>query len=130
MFAKIAADAVVLIHLGYILFVVLGGFLVLRRPKWLWLHLPAAAWGASIEFAGFFCPLSPLEQRLRIAAGQEGYTGGFIEHYLIPLIYPERFDRKTQIILGTLVVLINVAVYGTLTAKRLFNQRKRVEGGE
>ena len=82
MFLKLAADFVVLLHLAFILFVVLGGLVVFRWPRFMWLHIPAVAWGAFIELTGRVCPLTPLENRLRIAAGQAGYSGGFIEEYL------------------------------------------------
>jgi hypothetical protein len=86
--ARIAADLVVLAHLGFILFVILGGLLVLRWPRMAWIHLPAVIWGALIEFAGWICPLTPLENWLREASGTAGYQGGFIEHYLVPIVYP------------------------------------------
>ena len=102
--ARLAADLLVVIHLGFILFVIGGGFLLL---KWRWLvvaHLPAALWGALIEFQGWLCPLTPLEQRLRLAAGEQGYAGGFIQHYLLPVIYPEALTRDIQILLGVAVI--------------------------
>jgi len=105
------ADAVLVLHLAFILFVVLGGMLVLKWPKAAFLHLPAAAWGALVEFCGWYCPLTPLEIRLRYDAYESGYSGGFIEHYLLPLIYPEGLTRETQLILGVLVVAVNIAVY-------------------
>src|SRR5262245_41948400 len=85
MIYRIAADAVLTLHLAFILFVVLGGWLVLRWPRLALLHLPAAAWGATVEFFHLYCPLTPLENRLRLAAGEQGYSGGFIEHYLVPV---------------------------------------------
>lgn len=111
MTAAVLADLVVLLHLAFILFVMLGGLLVLRRRRLMWLHLPVAAWGAAIEFVGWICPLTPLENRLRAAAGEAGYSGGFIEHYLIPLIYPAGLTRELQWLLGALVLLVNAAVY-------------------
>ncbi len=123
MLSRVAADVVVVLHLAFILFVVAGGLLVLRWPRVAWLHLPAAVWGALIELAGWVCPLTPLEQRLRLAAGQEGYTGGFIENYLIPVIYPAGLTRTVQIVLGLVVVAINVGVYGPLTARRVRRAR-------
>ncbi len=109
---SLAADAVVLLHGLFILFVVAGGWLVAWRRWIAWLHLPAAVWGALIEFAGWICPLTPLENRLRRAAGEAGYTGGFIEHYLLPLIYPADLTRGVQIWLGIIVILANLAAYG------------------
>lgn len=111
MTAAVLADLVVLLHLAFILFVMLGGLLVLRRRRLMWLHLPVVAWGAAIEFVGWICPLTPLENRLRAAAGEAGYSGGFIEHYLIPLIYPTGLTREVQWLLGALVLLVNAAVY-------------------
>ena len=118
MFLKLAADSVVLLHLAFIVFVVLGGLVVFRWPRFMWLHMPAAAWGAFIEFTGRVCPLTPLENRLRIAAGETGYSGGFIEEYLIPVVYPDGLTRWVQISLGVGVVAINLVFYGLLVARR------------
>ncbi len=112
MFSSAMADILVVLHLVFILFVILGGFLVL---KWQWLilfHLPSVVWGAFIEFRGWICPLTPLEQKFRAVAGEEGYSGGFIQHYLLPVIYPDALTRDMQFALGTSVVVINLAVYG------------------
>ena len=118
MFLKLAADSVVLLHLAFILFVILGGLVVFRWPRFMWLHMPAAVWGAFIELTGRVCPLTPLENRLRIAAGQTGYSGGFIEEYLIPVVYPDGLTRWVQISLGVGVVAINLVFYGLLVARR------------
>ena len=118
MFLKLAADSVVLLHLAFILFVVLGGLVVFRWPRFIWLHMPAAAWGAFIELTGRVCPLTPLENRLRIAAGESGYSRGFIEEYLIPVVYPDGLTRWVQISLGIGVVAINLVIYGLLVARR------------
>lgn len=112
------ADAVLVLHLAFILFVVLGGFLVLRYPRLAWLHLPAVAWGALVEFAGFTCPLTPLENWLRVRGGEGGYTGGFIQHYLVPLVYPGGLTRNAQVLLGALVIGINAVVYLALWRRR------------
>ena len=117
------ADAVLLLHLAFILFVMVGGILVLRRPWLAWLHLPAAIWGALIEFAGWICPLTPLEKKLRLLAGEQTYRGGFIDHYLIPLIYPDGLTREIQWLLGMLVLAVNAAVY-----LRFWRQRKAARG--
>lgn len=111
MSTAIVADLLVLLHLAFILFVLLGGLLVLRWRRLLWLHLPVVAWGAAIEFVGWVCPLTPLENRLRAAAGDAGYGGGFIEHYLIPLIYPADLTRELQWLLGAVVLVVNAVVY-------------------
>lgn len=116
---RLAADALVLLHLGFILFVLLGGLLVLKW-RWLaWLHLPAAAWGAAVELFHLYCPLTPWENALRRAAGEQGYDGGFIEHYLIPLIYPSGLTPQMQLWLGGVVLLVNGLVYGTLLLRRI-----------
>ena len=108
----LAADLLVLVHLGFVLFVVLGGLLVFRWPGWVWVHVPAFAWSAVIEFNNWICPLTPLEQRFRMAAGQDGYTGGFVEHYLLPILYPDGLTREIQIGLGLFVLGVNALVYG------------------
>lgn len=105
------ADAVLVLHLAFILFVVLGGLLVLWRRWLLWLHLPAVAWGILIEFTGWICPLTPLENWLRRLGGGRGYSGGFIDHYLGSLIYPEGLTRELQWLLGAFVIAVNAAVY-------------------
>jgi hypothetical protein len=105
------ADVVVGLHVGFVLFVLLGGLLVLRWPRVAWLHLPAAVWGALIEFAGWVCPLTPLENRLRRAGGTAEYAGGFVEHYLLPVLYPAELTRDVQYLLGACVVVLNAGVY-------------------
>ncbi|MGE3154775.1 MAG: DUF2784 domain-containing protein [Nitrospiraceae bacterium] len=108
------ADFVVFLHLAFVLFVVFGGLLVLRRPRIIWLHLPAAIWGAIMEFGGWICPLTPLEVWLRTKAGEEGYQGDFLEHYLMPVLYPSPLTRNIQLALGLAVVIVNLVVYGWL----------------
>ena len=105
------ADALVLVHLLFVLFVVLGALLLVRWPRVAWIHLPCAVWGALVELGGWICPLTPWERQLRIAAGRDGYTGGFIEHYVVPLIYPGDLTRQIQIALALLVIGINLALY-------------------
>jgi len=105
------ADLVVAFHLCFVLFVVLGGLLALRWPRAAWFHLPAALWGAGIEFVQGICPLTPLENSLRARGGQAGYAGGFVEHYLLPVLYPAGLTQKVQLVLGVLVVGLNVGVY-------------------
>jgi hypothetical protein len=112
------ADVVLLLHFAFVVFVVAGGLVVLRWPRVAWAHFPAAAWGALIEFGGWICPLTPLENRLRAAAGQETYTGDFVARYVMPVLYPAGLTRETQIVLGVLVVAINVAVYWRLLVRR------------
>lgn len=108
---RLLADAVVLVHGLFILFVIAGGLLALRWPRLAWLHLPAAAWGALVELRHWICPLTPLENHLRRAAGEAGYAGGFVEQYLIPLIYPAGLTPQVQVWLGIAVLLINALVY-------------------
>jgi hypothetical protein len=116
---QVLADLVVAIHLAFVLFVVLGGLLVLRRPQLAYAHVPAAVWGAWIEFTGRICPLTPLENSLRARAGQAGYSGGFIEHYLLPLLYPSALTRTIQLVLGALLVVLNLGIYSYLLGKRV-----------
>ena len=111
MLYSVLAAAVVALHLAYILFVVSGGLLVLRRRSWAWLHVPAVLWGALVEFTGWLCPLTPIENELRRLAGERGYESSFVEHYLIPLAYPSGLTRTVQIALGSFVVVVNVAIY-------------------
>lgn len=118
MFWRIAADALVLLHLVFILFVLLGGLLLLRWPRLLCLHLPAVAWGIVVECLHLGCPLTPWENHLRRRAGQAGYEDGFIEHYLIPLIYPAGLTPQIQLWLGSIVLLVNLSVYACLIWRR------------
>jgi polyferredoxin len=111
---RLLADLLVGLHFLFIVFVVAGGFLAWRWRRAAWVHLPVAAWGALIEFAGWVCPLTPLENQFRRAAGESGYAGGFIEHYLIPVIYPGGLTRGIQIGLGIAVIAVNLAAYGGL----------------
>ncbi|NMM06090.1 DUF2784 domain-containing protein [Polaromonas sp.] len=108
---RILADALVLVHAGFILFAVFGGLLALHHSAWMWLHLPAVAWAALVVIMGWTCPLTPWEKSLRAAAGQDGYAGDFIEHYLLSVIYPEGLTRTLQIWLGVGVLVLNLVVY-------------------
>ena len=101
----------------FIATVVAGGFLVLRWPRLAWVHLPVLAWGFTVSVTGWICPLTPLEQQLRLAAGEASYSGGFIEHYLVPLIYPEGLTEATRWIHAAVIVAVNVAVYLLLLRK-------------
>ena len=111
MLLRILADAAVVLHLAFILFAVLGGLLVIRRPCLVWAHLPAVVWAGAVACKGWICPLTYLENHYRIKAGEAGYTGGFIEHYLIPVIYPDALTRDLQMLLGTAVILLNSGIY-------------------
>ena len=117
------ADLVVGLHFLFVVFVVIGGLLVLRWRWMMWLHLPAAVWGALIEFRGWICPLTPLEKSLRARAGDAGYEGGFIDHYLLPVLYPGALTREIQVMLGVLVIVANFAIYW------LVMRRKRLHSG-
>jgi len=119
MFYLVVANCLVLVHLAFVVFVVAGGLLVLWRPSLRWIHLPAAVWGALIEFTGWICPLTPWEQALRVHAGQVGYSGGFIEHYILPVLYPQGLTPAVQMVLGILVVGVNVAIYAFVWRCRL-----------
>jgi hypothetical protein len=123
MLYRAAADAVLLLHLAFVLFVVLGGFLVLRWRKLAWAHLPAVAWGALVEFSGWICPLTPLEIALRHAAGDAAYAGDFVEHYIVALLYPDSLTRDVQVALGIAVVLLNTVVYGAVLRRQYRRQR-------
>jgi hypothetical protein len=114
----LVADLLVLLHLGFVAFVVLGALLVLRWPRLVWLHVPCAAWGALIEFAGWVCPLTPLEVRFRQMGGAAGYSGDFIEHYVLPVLYPAQLTRSMQWGLGALVLAVNAIVYWRLWRRR------------
>ena len=105
------ANLLVLFHFAFILFVVIGGLLLLKWPKPAYLHIPAAVWGGLIETQGWLCPLTPIENRLREAAGTTIYREGFIEHYLIPLIYPTEMTREDQLLLGLSVFILNGTIY-------------------
>ena len=102
----------------FVLFVVLGGLLVLRWPWAAVLHVPAAVWGVLIELTGWVCPLTPLEQSLRLRAGEQGYSGSFIEHYVLPLLYPSALTRTIQVGLGAVVIAVNLGIYGYLLRRR------------
>src|SRR4051794_12271433 len=104
MIYRILADGVVAFHLGFVLFVVLGGLVALRWARAAWVHLPAAAWGAFVEFSSTVCPLTPLENHLRRLGGEAGYSGGFIAHYMLPVLYPAGLSQGIRIALGVFVV--------------------------
>lgn len=125
MLYRLLADAVVVLHLLFVLYVILGSLLVLKWPYTSWLHVPAALWGAIIELAAWRCPLTPLEQSLRRLAGQQGFAGGFIDHYIISVLYPPGLTRTHQILLGIVVIAINAVIYGYIWRRAM-----RADGGE
>jgi hypothetical protein len=116
---RILADLVVGVHALFVVFVVFGGLLALRWPWAAAAHLPAAVWGTLIEFRGWVCPLTPLENSLRASAGEAGYEGGFIEHYLLPVLYPMGLTRGVQLVFGSLVIAVNLVVYGLVLWRRM-----------
>ena len=118
MLYRVLADAVVILHLGFVAFVVLGGFLAFRWPRIAWAHLPAALWGVWVEFSGRICPLTPLENWLRRRGGGAGYSASFVEHYLIPILYPAALTRELQWTLGGIVIAVNAAVYAAVFFRR------------
>jgi len=118
MLYRLGADVVVVLHLAFVVFALLGGLVVLRWRWVAWLHVPAAAWAVLIEFAGWYCPLTPLENRLRTLGGEDGYTGGFVEHYVIPILYPDDLTRTLQIALGTFALVLNLTIYTYILIRR------------
>jgi len=120
MFWQLAADLVLVLHALYVVFAVFGAVLALRWRWLIWLHVPAALWAAAVVIAGWLCPLTPLEQELRMLAGQQGYEGGFLEHYLLPLIYPPGLTRTVQFAMGAFVIAVNLILY-TLVWRRWRN---------
>ena len=126
---RTAADAVLVVHFAFVLFVALGGMLVLRWPKLAWVHIPAVAWAAFIEFSGRICPLTPLEVAMRLGAGEAGYTGDFLERYIVAAIYPDGLTREIQLMLGAAVLLLNAVIYIVVVRgarARAAAQRQRV----
>ena len=105
------ADIIVVIHFLFVIFVIFGSLLLLWSRKIVWFHLPAALWGALIEFTGWICPLTPLENRFRFQAGRDIYDKGFVENYILPVLYPQALTRNIQIVLGFLVIVINLTLY-------------------
>lgn len=114
---RLVTDIVVLIHLAFIIFVVAGGVMVLRWPRLAWFHLPAVVWGGLVEVGGWTCPLTPLENSLRTAAGAAAYSGGFIDRYIMPIVYPEGLTRTAQVLLGVAVVTVNSIIYATVVLR-------------
>ncbi|MGH7290547.1 MAG: DUF2784 domain-containing protein [Myxococcota bacterium] len=119
MLQRVPADLVLVLHAAFVVFAMLGGLLVLRWRRLLWLHLPAVAWGALVELNGWICPLTPLESSLRVAAGDPGQRGDFIEHQLDALLYPTALTRGDQIALGVTLLVLNAAVYALVLRRRM-----------
>jgi hypothetical protein len=114
MWERWLADVIVILHLGFVLFVIFGGLLCFKWPLLAWMHLPALVWGVTVEINGWICPLTPLENELRRRAGEGGYGGGFVEHYIMPVLYPPGLDVKWQWSLGIALAAGNLIVYGLL----------------
>jgi len=123
MSARLAADLILLLHFAFVLFVIFGGLLVWYRRAFAWLHIPMAVWGAIVNIASWQCPLTPLENHYRLLAGQAGYEGGFVEHYIAALVYPKGLTSDMGLYLGLAVIVWNVAVYGTIFLKRKRNRQ-------
>jgi hypothetical protein len=125
---RLLADAVVVLHLAVVAFIVLGGLLAWRWPRAALVHLPFAAWGVAIEVLQWICPLTPLENRLRRLAGEAGYEGGFVERYLLRVLYPEGLDARGGLVLAALVLLVNVAIYVPVVRRRRRGARAAARG--
>jgi hypothetical protein len=117
MIARILADIVVIVHLLFIIFVIFGGLLILKWKKMIWIHVPIVFYGFFIEIVRWICPLTPLENWLRAKGGEQGYTESFVEHYILPVIYPDEMTRGIQIGLGVLVLVVNLVIYGFVIRK-------------
>lgn len=122
-FAGWLADLVVVLHLGFVLFVMFGGLLVARWPRLAWAHVPAAIWGAGIELTGGICPLTPLENLLRMRAGEAGYTGDFVARYVMPVLYPDGLTRSVQLVLAAVVILGNAGIYAWVWRRHRHGRR-------
>lgn len=120
------ADLIVALHFAFVLFVVFGGLLALRWPHMVWVHVPAVVWGALIEFTGWICPLTPLENRLRRASGEGEYQGDFIARYILPALYPNGLTRRDQLMLGALAIAVNVAIYTFVILRHRRTATKRI----
>ena len=115
---RLIADLVLLVHVGFVAFALFGGMLVLRRPRVAWLHLPALAWGVFVQWADRICPLTPLENHFRLLGGQAGYSGGFVEHYVSMLLYPDHLTLQLRYVIGAVLLAVNIAVYARLMFHR------------
>ncbi len=122
MIYRALADLVVVLHLGFVLFVILGGLLVFKYPRCVWLHIPAFLWAAVISFMGWVCPLTPLENWLRHQSGAAVYESGFIKHYIVPVLYPSALTRDLQVLLGVFVLVLNAVVYAVVLQHRLHRE--------
>ncbi len=113
------ADAVVIIHLAFIVFVMAGGLLTVVFPRIVWIHVPCVAWGILVELAGCVCPLTPLENLFRSMSGRDQYAGDFVIHFIEPVIYPQGLTREIQVVLAGLVIMVNAGMYGWLVFRKM-----------
>lgn len=125
MIYSLLADTVLLIHFLFIIFVIFGGILTIKWKRAVWFHLPLLLWGVLIEYVGCICPLTPLENNLRAKGGNGGYDGSFIEYYLLPIVYPGQLTREIQLLLGTLLILINISIYFLIWQKSIKKWRRK-----
>lgn len=114
MINRLAANIVLLIHFAIVLFAVFGALGVLASARWPWYHLPVVIWSSAVNLAGWTCPLTPLENRFRVAAAGQGYEGGFVQHYVGSLVYPGGMPRRFELIAGVAIVVWNALLYGVL----------------
>ena len=129
MMFRLLADATVALHLAFVLFVVAGGILVIGWPRLAWAHIPAVVWGAWVEFSGWVCPLTPMENWLRQQAGQAVYTASFVDRYVLPVLYPPALSRETQWLLGAFVLALNVGVYLVVLRRHVLERRRANRSG-
>ncbi len=121
---------VLVTHLAFVLFAALGGLLALRWRMTPWLHLPAVGWASFVEISGRVCPLTPLENTFRRAAGEAGYDGGFLDYYLVSLLYPDTLTRPTQVTLAAVLLLVNLGVYALVWRRAVHRRAARQPGAE
>jgi hypothetical protein len=114
MFYQFLADIVLLLHLGFVFFVLFGGLFLFWNAKIAWIHVPTVLWASLLELFGWVCPLTPFENWLRQLGGEFGYKTSFIQHYILPVLYPSILTRELQLFLGILVIIINVLIYGSV----------------
>src|SRR5438093_13629771 len=125
MWYSLFTDLIVLLHFAFVLFVLFGGLLTVKWPRVVWIHGPALLWGCIVEFTGTVCPLTPLENHLRMQGGEFGYEGDFVSRWLLPILYPEALTRSIQLALGAIVLVLNVAIYARRWSSRLINLPER-----
>ncbi|HEX8750866.1 MAG TPA: DUF2784 domain-containing protein [Nitrospira sp.] len=125
MWYSLLADLIVLLHFAFVMFVLFGGLLTVKWPRVVWIHGPAFLWGCIVEFTGTVCPLTPLENQLRMQGGEAGYEIDFISRWVLPILYPESLTPSIQLVLGAFVLVLNVAIYAWIWRSRLINRPDR-----